>query len=70
MQGLSFGVGFSFGIDFSLGTIRGSTDGLIWSMSLIFSLLIFGPDFVVHGAINRGRGEGLLARFILNITIC
>ena len=35
-----------------------------------FSLLIFGPKFVVQGAINRGWGSGLLARFILNITIC
>ena len=47
---------------------------IFWSMCrrpfLVFCLLIFGPKFVVHRAINRGRGGGLLARFILNITIC
>ena len=47
-----------------------SSDPCTIDLFLFFCLLIFGPKFVVHRAINRGRGGGLLARFILNITIC
>ena len=47
-----------------------SSDPCAIDLFLFFCLLIFGPKFVVHRAINRGRGGGLLARFILNITIC
>ena len=47
-----------------------SSDPCAVDLFLFFCLLIFGPKFVVHQAINRGRGGGLLARFILNITIC
>ena len=35
------------------------SDPLPWASFVdFFSLLIFGPVFVVHRAINRGRGEG------------
>ena len=43
--------------DFDL-SVEKYSDPLPWASFVdFFSLLIFGPVFVVHRAINRGRGE-------------